>query len=105
MYTEYMYKRILLKLSGEQLQGKNDSGLDEQRLAWIAGEIKKIQNTEVVIMIGAGNFIRGAQITSGAIDRVTADNMGMLGTMINALAITAAFNSAGVATRALTSIK
>jgi uridylate kinase len=100
-----MYKRILLKLSGEQLQGNFDGGLDTNRLTWIANEIKKVQNTEVIIMIGAGNFVRGAQIEGDKINRIAADNMGMLGTMINALALEAVFNKAGVEARALSSIK
>ena len=100
-----MYKRILLKLSGEQLQGKYDGGLDTSRIRWIAEEIKKVKNTEIVIMIGGGNFVRGAQIAGGKIGRITADNMGMLSTMINALALTDVFKATGVPTRALTSIK
>ena len=100
-----MYKRILLKLSGEQLQGKYDGGLDTSRIRWIADEIKKINNTEIVIMIGGGNFVRGAQVAGGEIGRITADNMGMLSTVINALALTDVFNAAGVPTRALSSIK
>lgn len=100
-----MYTRILLKLSGEQLQGKYDGGIDTDRLTWIAEEIKKVKNTQIVVMIGGGNFIRGAQVAGGEIERVTADNMGMLSTMINALALTDVFNNAGVPTRALTSIK
>lgn len=100
-----MYKRILLKLSGEQLQGDLDGGLDTERMVWIANEIKKVNDAEVVVMIGAGNFVRGAQVMNDKIDRVTADNMGMLGTMINALALTDVLNFCGVEARALTSIK
>lgn len=100
-----MYKRILLKLSGEQLQGKYDGGLDTTRIKWIAEEIKKVKDTEIVIMIGGGNFVRGAQVAGSEIGRITADNMGMLSTMINALALTDVFNAVGVPARALTSIK
>ncbi len=100
-----MYRRILLKLSGEQLQGKYDGGLDTSRLLWIASEIKKVKATEIVVMIGGGNFVRGAQVAGEEIERVTADNMGMLSTMINALALTDVFNSAGVDTRALSSVR
>lgn len=100
-----MYRRILLKLSGEQLQGKHDGGLDIERMTWIANEVKKVEKIEVVILIGAGNFVRGAQITGAEIGRITADNMGMLGTMINAAALADVFNYAGVETRALTSVK
>lgn len=99
-----MYKRILLKLSGEQLQGKFDSGFDAERAAWIAEEIKKVRDTEIVVMIGGGNYARGAQMAGGGIGRVTADNIGMLSTMMNALALTDVFNSVGLAARALTNI-
>jgi uridylate kinase len=100
-----MYKRILLKLSGEQLQGKFDGGFDTERAAWIAREVKKIKDSQAVIMIGGGNYARGAQLAGGGIQRVTADNIGMLSTMMNALALADVFNSCGVATRALTNIQ
>jgi uridylate kinase len=100
-----MYKRILLKLSGEQLQGKYDGGLDTDRLTWIADEIRKVQDAEIVIMIGAGNLIRGAQIAGDKINRITADNMGMLSTLINALAVTDVLNVSGLSARVLSSIK
>jgi uridylate kinase len=100
-----MYKRILLKLSGEQLQGKYDGGIDTERIRWIANEIKKTHETQIVIMVGGGNFVRGAQVTNEAINRVTADNMGMMGTMMNALAVTDTFNATGLEARALSSIK
>jgi uridylate kinase len=100
-----MYKRILLKLSGEQLQGQYEGGIDVDRITWIADEIKKVKGTEIVIMIGGGNFVRGAQLQGEKISRVTADNMGMMGTMMNALAVADVFNVSGVPTRALSSIK
>lgn len=101
-----MYKRILLKLSGEQLQGKFDGGFDAERAAWIAEEIKKVTpGTEIIIMIGGGNYARGAQLVGRGIGRVTADNIGMMATMMNAVALTDVFNSAGVDSRALTNIK
>ena len=80
-----MYKRVLLKLSGEQLQGKFNSGFDAERAAWIAEEIKKAtkNGTEIVVMIGGGNYARGAQLTGGGVQRVTADNIGMMATMMN----------------------
>ena len=99
-----MYKRILLKLSGEQLQGKFDGGFDPERAAWIAEEIKKVDDAEIVIMIGGGNYARGAQLAGGGIGRVTADNIGMMATMMNAVALADVFNSAGVPARALTNI-
>ena len=100
-----MYKRILLKLSGEQLQGKFDSGFDTERATWIAREIKKVDDVEIIVMIGGGNFVRGAQLTSDSIGRVSADNIGMLATMMNALALTDVFNANGLEARALTNIK
>lgn len=100
-----MYRRVLLKLSGEQLQGKFDGGFDAERAAWIAAEIKKTHDTEIVVMIGGGNYARGAQLTGGGVQRVTADNIGMMATMMNAVALADVFNSEGLPARALTNIK
>lgn len=102
-----MYKRILLKLSGEQLQGELSGGFDTERAKWIAREVAKAKEagTEVVIMVGGGNYARGAQLAGGSIQRVTADNVGMLATLMNALALADVFNTEGVATRALSNIK
>lgn len=100
-----MYKRVLLKLSGEQLQGQHDGGFDTERAAWIAREIKKVHDAQIIIMIGGGNYARGAQLTGGGIKRVTADNIGMLATMMNALALSDVFNAGGLSSRALTNIK
>jgi uridylate kinase len=103
----YMYKRILLKLSGEQLQGKYDSGFDAERAAWIANEVKKVieADVEVIVMIGGGNYARGAQLAGGGVQRVSADNIGMLATMMNAIALADVFNASDVPARALTNIK
>lgn len=100
------YKRVLIKISGEQLAGKLDSGFDTEHAAWLAREVKKIieDGTQVCIMVGGGNIVRGAQVAGGGIQRVTADHMGMLATMINALAITDVFESKGVPTRCLSNI-
>lgn len=100
-----MYTRVLLKLSGEQLQGKYDGGFDAERAQWIASELKKVKNAQIVIMIGGGNYARGAQLAGGGVERVTADNIGMLATMMNALALADVFNAHGVPARALTNIK
>ncbi len=100
-----MYKRVLLKLSGEQLQGKFDGGFDAERAAWIANEIKKVQGAQIVLMIGGGNYARGAQLTGGGVQRVTADNIGMLGTLMNALALADVFNANDLPARAVTNIK
>lgn len=101
-----MYKRVLLKLSGEQLAGKFDSGIDPELMGWLAEEVKKAAagGCQVVIMVGGGNFLRGASIAGHGIKRVTADHMGMLGTMTNALALTDIFEAHDVKTRCLSSI-
>ncbi len=102
-----MYKRVLLKLSGEQLAGKFDGGIDAELAIWLAHEIAEVvaTGTQVVIMVGGGNYARGAQLAGHGIGRVTADNIGMLATMMNALALADVFNSVGVTARALTNIK
>lgn len=104
-YTFSMYKRILLKLSGEQLQGKFDGGFDAERARWIAEEIKKVKDAQIVVMIGGGNYARGAQLAGNGVERVTADNIGMLATMMNALALADVFNAQGLSSRALTNIQ
>ena len=100
------YKRILLKLSGEQLAGKFEGGIDPEIAAFLAEEVKQVINinTEVVIVIGGGNIMRGAQVAGHGIQRVTGDHMGMLATMINALALTDIFEYHGVPTRCLSNI-
>ncbi len=100
------YKRVLLKLSGEQLSGKFENGIDIEVGNWLAQEVKNtvVAGAQVVIMVGGGNMVRGAQITGHGIQRVTADHMGMLATMINALAITDIFEAQGVKTRCLSNI-
>lgn len=101
-----MYKRVLLKLSGEQLAGKYESGVDTELVSWLGKEIKKVveSGTQVVIMVGGGNYARGAQLAGHGIGRVTADNIGMLATMMNALAVADVFNNEDVSARALTNI-
>jgi len=101
------YTRVLLKLSGEQLAGKFDSGIDVEFGAWLAGEVKKVvaSGIQVVIMVGGGNYARGAQLAGHSIQRVTADNIGMLATMMNGLALVDIFNAAQVPTRVVTAIK
>jgi len=101
-----MYKRVLLKISGEQLAGKFDSGIDPERAAWLAREVNQaaVNGTQVVIMVGGGNFVRGAQVAGAGIKRVTGDHMGMLSTLINALALTDIFEAQNVPTRCLSNI-
>jgi uridylate kinase len=100
------YQRILLKLSGEQLAGKFETGFDPELADWLAEEVKKVTvaGAQVVIMVGGGNFVRGAEIAGHGIKRVTGDHMGMLGTMINALALTDIFEAHDVRTRCLSNI-
>lgn len=102
-----MYKRVLLKLSGEQLAGDYDSGIDSKLCVWLAGEIKEAQKqkVQIVIMVGGGNFARGAQLEGNGIRRVTADHIGMLATMMNGLALADILNDCGVKARPLTHIK
>ena len=101
-----MYKRVLLKLSGEQLAGKFDGGIDTEFCSWLAHEIKTTfdAGVQVIVMVGGGNYARGAQLAGHGIQRVTADQIGMLATMMNALALTDIFEHASVPTRCLTSI-
>ena len=100
------YKRVLLKLSGEQLAGKYETGIDPEFATWVAKEIKKVSDngTEVLIMVGGGNLVRGASVAGHGIRRVTGDHMGMLATMINALALTDIMEAQGIPTRCLSSI-
>lgn len=100
-----MYKRVLLKLSGEALAG-SDKNFDPNVLQNLAREIQEIQQmgVEIAIVVGGGNFIRGKQMVEMGIDRVQGDYMGMLATIINALAIQSSLEAIGVDTRVQTSI-
>lgn len=101
------YKRILLKLSGEALMGTRQYGIDPERLADYAQEIKTVieKGIEVAIVIGGGNIFRGVAGASKGMDRVQADNMGMLATVINGLALQSALENANVQTRLQTAIE
>lgn len=101
------YKRILLKLSGEALMGNRKYGIDPERLAEYAQEIKAVvdQGVEVAIVIGGGNIFRGIAGASKGMDRVQGDHMGMLATVINGLALQSACDDAGLQTRLQTAIK
>ena len=102
-----MYKRILLKLSGESLQGKQGYGIDENRLAEYAEQIKSIaqRGVQIGIVIGGGNIFRGLSGTQRGFDRVKGDQMGILATVINALALQSALQAIDQPTRVLTSIR
>jgi uridylate kinase len=101
------FSRILLKLSGEALAPEQGSGLDLDALAEIALEIKEVAalGVQLALVIGAGNFIRGSDYEARGMDRSTADQMGMLGTVINALALQNALEHSGVVTRVLSAIE
>ncbi len=102
------YKRVLLKLSGEALLGKNKYGIDPDILEQYAREIKKVKslNVELAVVIGGGNIFRGIQgVQGGIVDRAQGDYMGMLATVINAMALQGALEKYGVFTRLLTAIK
>ena len=101
------YNRILLKLSGEALLGKNSYGIDNDRLVVYAEEIKEIhkQGVEIAIVIGGGNIFRGLSGSKDGIDRVQADYMGMLATVINGLAIQNALENIDIPTRLQSAIK
>lgn len=102
-----MYKRILLKLSGESLAGEKGFGFDEQRLADYAEQIKAIadRGIEIGIVFGGGNIFRGMSGKQKGYDRVKGDQMGMLATVINSLALQSALNAIGQKARVLTSIR
>lgn len=101
------YKRILLKLSGEALMGENQYGIDAARLDQYVQDIKKVQESgvEVAIVIGGGNIFRGVDAEKSGIDRVQGDYMGMLATVINAMALQSALEKAGMYTRLMSGIK
>jgi uridylate kinase len=99
-------RRVLVKLSGEALMGTKSFGLDEHIVGGIADELKEVWalGVELAIVIGAGNIIRGVTASERGIERVTADHMGMLGTVINALALQDALEKRQVSTRVQTAI-
>ncbi|MCM4169265.1 Uridylate kinase [Arenibacter antarcticus] len=102
-----LYKRILLKLSGEALMGEKQYGIDPKRLSEYAEEIKEVvaMGVEVAIVIGGGNIFRGLAGSSEGMDRVQADHMGMLATVINGLALQSALELKGVQTRLQSAIQ
>lgn len=104
--AQLKYKRVLLKLSGEALMGDRDFGIDDAVLRRYAEEIKKARElgVEVGIVIGGGNIYRGVENSTDGIDKVTGDYMGMLATVINALALQSALEHRGLMTRCLTAI-
>ena len=101
------YKRILLKLSGEALMGKQSTGVDPDVANYIADEIKSLGDLkiQVGIVIGGGNIFRGIEASAKGMDRTTADYMGMLATVINSLALQSALEARGLPTRVQSSIE
>lgn len=101
------YKRILLKLSGESLMGDKQFGIDNARLKQFSSDIKEILDlgTEIAIVIGGGNIFRGVQAEEGGMERTQGDYMGMLATMINAMALQSALEADEMDTRLLSAIK
>lgn len=104
--AEQPYKRILLKLSGEQLAGKYEFGVDPEIASYLAAEVKKVIDAgcQVVMVVGGGNMVRGAEIAGHGIRRVTGDQMGMLSGLINCMAMTDIFEASGLPTRCLSNI-
>jgi uridylate kinase len=102
-----IYKRVLLKLSGEALLGERSYGIDPKRIAQYAKEIKSVTELglEVAVVIGGGNIFRGLSAASNGIDRVQGDYMGMLATVINGMALQSALEEENVQTRLQTAIK
>ena len=102
-----IYKRVLLKLSGEALLGERSYGIDPKRIAQYAKEIKTVTELglEVAVVIGGGNIFRGVSAASNGIDRVQGDYMGMLATVINGMALQSALEEENVQTRLQTAIK
>ncbi len=106
MSTEPVYRRVLLKLSGEALMGDREFGLDPTIVKRVAGEIKVVQElgVEICVVIGGGNIFRGLSGAAAGMERATADYMGMMATVINSLAMQSALERAGVMTRVQSAI-
>ena len=101
-----MYKNIMLKISGESLAGSNEQGFDFEILNDLTNSIKELhkKNIKISIVLGGGNFIRGSSFSNGVVDRVTSDYMGMLGTVINSLALQSNLKKIGIESRVMTAI-
>lgn len=106
MAKDLAYKRVLLKLSGEALMGDADYGIEPAMIARIAGEIKALNalGVEIALVIGGGNIFRGAGLAEAGMDRVAADQMGMLATVINSLSMQDALEQQGIFTRVMSAL-
>jgi uridylate kinase len=104
--TNVKYKRVLLKLSGEALIGKKDYGIDGSVITSLANQIRSVyeDNIELIIVLGGGNFYRGSDLEKLGIQRVTADHMGMLATVINSLALQSSLEKIDVPCRVMSSL-
>lgn len=104
---EFRYRRILLKLSGEALMGNGNYGIDPGVIKRIAEEVAELNRNgvEIALVVGGGNIFRGEGLAAGGIDRVTADHMGMLATIMNALALQDALEQSGMHARVMSAIK
>src|SRR5436305_1972406 len=105
--TRPSFKRVLIKLSGEALAGEYHFGLDPAVLKYVGAEIAAVHalDVQIAIVVGGGNFVRGETFsTEGGIDRTVADQMGMLGTLMNSLALQSAIERAGVPVRVQSAI-
>jgi uridylate kinase len=101
-----MFRRVLLKLSGEALMGPRDYGLDAATVDTIAAEVADVsRGVELAIVVGAGNIYRGIEASAGGMDRATADYMGMIATVINSMALQDGLERAGAETRVLSAIE
>ncbi len=100
------FKRLLIKISGEQLAGEYEFGVDPKIANFLANEIKKVVATctQVVVVVGGGNMIRGAKVAGHGIKRVTADQMGMLSGLINSMCLTDIFEANAIPTRCLSNV-
>lgn len=105
--TQTPYRRILLKLSGEALLGEEGCGIDPQLLGRLADDVAELarQGLQIALVIGGGNIFRGAALAAGGMDRVTGDHMGMLATVMNALAMQDALEQRAVPTRVMSALK
>lgn len=101
------YQRVLLKLSGEALAGKESFGIDHEKIHWIAQQIRPLnrEGIQVALVLGGGNILRGARAETQGMERVAADYMGMLATVINSLALQDGLEKQGVPTRVQTAIQ
>jgi len=101
------YRRILLKMSGEALMGQGEYGIDPTTIQGFAAEVKAVvdEGVQVGMVVGGGNIFRGAGLAEGGINRVTGDHMGMLATVLNALAMQDALEKLGVSTRVMSALK